>query len=207
MAVDVFGPPLDLAVARRRLAGRCRRQREFAGMAAGLVVAGAVLCLTGRSELGWPLLLGAATAGVGAAWARSERRTLLTRLVAQGDALTLPAVRAYADRLLGRRRVIASGLRYAIDSCMGPTTEFALVRPERVDEHTERLERLAAAFADPAVPIEPASAALCVRMLREPVSSPLYNVRLPPSELDRLLTAIERGVSVGEPAAAGEPAW
>src|SRR5205814_5460541 len=122
-------------------------------------------------------LLGAAAAGMGAGWAWSERRTLLTRLVAQGDALTLPAVRAYADRLLGRRRIIASGLPYAVESCSWPTSEFALVRPERVDAHTERLERLAAAFADLDVPIEPASAALCVRMLREPVSSPLYNVR------------------------------
>ena len=40
------------------------------------------------------------------------------------------------------------------------------------------------------------AAALCVRMLREPVTSPLYNSRLPEEQLDRLLTTIERGVEL-----------
>jgi hypothetical protein len=195
--VDAFGPPIDLAVARRRLVSRRRRQREFGGIAAALSAAGALACAGGQSSVGWPLLLGAAAAALGAAWVWGERGALLTRLVAQGDALTLPAVRAYAERLLRRRQTIAAGLRYALDSCAWPTSEFALVRPERVDEHTERLARLAEAFADPAVPIDPSSAALCVRMLREPVVSPLYNVRRSPAELDRLLTAIERGVLAG----------
>jgi hypothetical protein len=193
--VSTLGPPLDLAVAGRRLASRRRRQREFLCIAAGLTAIGALLAVAGRMGQGWPLLIGAAAAAVGAAWVRSERRMLLTRLVAQGDALSLPDVRAYADRLLARRLVIASGLRHVVTCCAPGSGELVLVQPERVDAHSERLERLADAFADPDVPIVPASAALCVRMLREPASSPLYNPHVPESELDRLLTAIERGVA------------
>jgi hypothetical protein len=164
-------------------------------MAVALGGVGAGLTAGGRSGLGWPVLIGAVAAIVGAAWMRADRRTMLTRLVAQGDALSMPDVRVYADRLVARRLVIASGLRHVISSCARGSGELVLVQPERVDAHADRLKRLADAFADPHVPIHPVSAALCVRMLREPASSPLYNPHVPADELDRLLTAIERGIA------------
>ena len=164
-------------------------------LAAFLGVAGPAAFAT-RIGLGWPLLAGAVSAAVGVLWMRADRRAMLIRLVAQGDALSLPAVRAYAERLLDRRTTIAGGLRHVVRSCSGVSGEMTFVQPDRVDVHWQRLERLAAAFADPGVAIQPASAALCVRMLREPVTSPLYNPRLPAEQLDRLLTAIERGVEL-----------
>jgi hypothetical protein len=185
--------PLDLAEATRRLSRYVRRARESFAAAVALVPAGVVLAATGRDSIGWPLLLGAATAVASGLWIRSERRVLLTRLVAQGDALTLAPVRAHADRLLGRRQFIADGLRHAISSCTFPAADFALVRPERVSAHEERLEWLAAAFADARIPVEPSSAALCVRLLCEPVTSPLYNHQISPDQLDHVLTVIERG--------------
>lgn len=136
------------------------------------------------------------SAAVGVLWMRADRRAMLTRLVAQGDALALPPVRAYAEHLLDRRVVIAGGLRHVVRSCCGVSGEMTFVQPDRVDVQWRRLERLAAAFADPAVDVQPASAALCVRMLREPTTSPLYNPRLPDEQLDRLLTTIERGVEL-----------
>jgi hypothetical protein len=195
MAVDSLdSPPLDLAAAAGQLVDHLRRSRESFGSALALAAVGAALAATRHDGIGWPLLLGAATAAVLGMWIRSERRSLLTRLVAQGDALNLAPVRAHADKLVSQRQSIAAGLRYALSSCTFPSADFALVRPERVMTHARRLERLAMAFADTRVPVEPTSAALCVRLLREPVASPLYNCRLPPDQLDRVLTVIERGV-------------
>ncbi len=194
MVVLPFDPaPLDLAEAARRLARHVHRARESFGAAVALAPAGATLAATGRDGIGWPLLLGAATAVACGLWIRSERRVLLTRLVAQGDALGLAPVRAHADKLLSQRQSIATGLRHAISSCAFPAADFALVRPERVSAHERRLEWLAAAFADARIPVEPSSAALCVRLLCEPVTSPLYNHQIPPDQLDHVLTVIERG--------------
>jgi hypothetical protein len=193
--VDALGSPLDLAAAGLRLDALARRQRELLVLAAALCVAAPVAAATGIG-LDWPLLAGAVSAAVGVLWMRAGRRAMLTRLVAQGDALSLPAVRVYAERLLDRRAAIAGGLRHVVRSCSGVSGEMTFVQPDRVDVQWQRLERLAAAFADPDVAIQPASAALCVRMLREPVTSPLYNLRLPEEQLDRLLTAIERGVEL-----------
>jgi hypothetical protein len=193
--VDTLGSPLDLAAAGLRLEALARRQRELLVLAACLGIAAAAAAATGMG-LDWPLLAGAVSAAVGVLWMRADRRAMLTRLVAQGDAMALPPVRAYAERLLERRAAIAGGLRHVVRSCSGVSGEMTFVQPDRVDVQWRRLERLASAFADPDVAIQPSSAALCVRMLREPVTSPLYNPRLPEEQLDRLLTTIERGVEL-----------
>ena len=187
--------PIDLAAAGRRLEAWRRRQRECLALAAGLAAAVAGVAAVGLG-VSWPLLVGAAAAAMGCLWAHSNLRSTLTQLVAQGDAWSLPAVRAHAARLVDRRWRIASGLRRVVNSCRDPSGEMTLVQVDRVDAHWQRLERLAEAFADPQVTVHPVSAALCVRMLREPVTSPLYNPRLPEHELDRLLTAIEAGVAM-----------
>lgn len=187
--------PTDLAAAGRRLEAWRRRQREFLALAAGLAAAVAGAAAVGLG-VSWPLVAGAAAAAGGGLWARSKLRSTLTQLVAQGDAWSLPAVRVHAGRLVERRRRIATGLRRVISSCRDRSGDMTLVQVDRVDAHWQRLERLAEAFADPDVTVHPVSAALCVRMLREPVTSPLYNPRLPERELDRLLTAIEAGVAL-----------
>ena len=65
---------------------------------------------------------------------------------------------------------------------------------ERVELYAHRLDRLASAFADQSLQVSPVAAALSVRLLSEPITSPLYNDRLPVQRLDQILAAIERGV-------------
>jgi lipopolysaccharide/colanic/teichoic acid biosynthesis glycosyltransferase len=192
--VEGLGPaPLDLAEA-RRLAESHRRHVRALGIAVLLLgVAGSGLIAGGLMVYGWPLVVGALTAAVVASRALAGHRRTLTRLVAQGDAFAVDAVRSHAVRLERRRRRLAGGLRYALRSCSSPMADMAMVRPERVAPLAVRLELLADALADPDVTIEPVSVALCARLLNEPMHSPLYNDRLPAAQLERVLARIERG--------------
>jgi hypothetical protein len=162
------------------------------GMTACMAGIGALAA--GAAQLGWALLIAAAAAGAGAAWVRSDRRELLTRLVAQGDALSLPVVREFAASLASRRHAVAAGLGHAVRACGPAGSEFSVVRPERVSGRIDRLRRLADAIADPRVAVRPASLALCIRLLRYPTISPLYNPAHADELLDRVLGVIEEGV-------------
>jgi hypothetical protein len=195
--MEGLGPaPLDLAEA-RRLADAHRSHLRALGLVVVLLgVAGAVLVAAGRAGYGWPLLIGALTAAAVAWWALTDHRRTLTRLVAQGDAFAVEAVRRHAERLDRRRGRLAGGVHYALRSCSSPMADMAHVRPERVAPVAVRLELLADALADPGVTIEPVSLALCARLLSEPAHSPLYNDRLPAVQLERVLARIERGVAL-----------
>jgi hypothetical protein len=181
------------------LAAQARRGREFAVIGIVGCAVGAAAMAAGAVQLGWSLLIAAAVAGAGVAWVRSDRRELLTRLVAQGDALSLPAVHDFATTLGARRHAVAAGLGQAIQASSPSGSEFDLVRPERVSHQADRLRRLAEAIADPRVAVRPASLALCIRLLRYPTISPLYNPTHPEELLDRALRAIEEGVARPQP--------
>jgi hypothetical protein len=193
--VDGLGPAaLDLAEA-HRLADAHRRHLRALGVVAVLLgAAGGGLVAANLAVYGWPLVIGALAAAALAWSARADHRRTLTRLVAQGDAFAVEAVRRHAVRLQHRRGRLAGGLRHALRTCSSPMADMALVRPERVAPVAVRLELLADALADPDVTIEPVSVALCARLLNEPAHSPLYNDRLPAVQLERVLARIERGV-------------
>lgn len=161
-----------------------------------LALAGGWLIATDPGGAGVPLLIGAATAIGLAGMYRSDRRRLLVRLVAQGDAYSIEEVRMLAARLLTarERQRLAIALRGAVESLLPGAQSSLMVNPARVDMVAERLAAIADAIADLGVVISAQAAALCRQLLHEPMSSPLCNPRIPEPELPRVLDLVERGL-------------
>jgi hypothetical protein len=190
-------PPLALAQADARLAELGAQARAQIGAAVAVGLLGVALLAVAGGAWGVPVLIGAASALGLAGISRSDRRRLLTRLVAQDDAGALDEVRRFARRLLAPRER-ARLARALVNAARAPrTSELVVVRPERAEPVAAELLALARAIADPDVPLRPRSAALCLRLLVEAPLSPLYNPHVPATDLDRLLELIRGGV--GEP--------
>jgi hypothetical protein len=189
-------PPLDLNVARARLAvlRAVSVHRALAGVVASL--AGLVVLSLAGGRWGVPLLLGGAAALALAALSWGDRERLLVRLVAQGDAWRLDEVARFAERLLlpRRRARLARGLALAAEAGEPGVHEYGTIRPERAGAVVEELRSLARAVGDMNVPLQPVAAALCRRLLCDAAMSPLYNPRLPEDDMWRLLAIIRRGV-------------
>jgi hypothetical protein len=187
---------VDLRVAKARLDVLRRRARETVAGAVVLALGGAVFAASGHSQLAFSFAFGAALGFAIAYLAGAERSHLLTRLVAQGDAGLLAEAEAFARKLSapGMRLRLARGLERAATAGQPGLHEYTWVRPERVFDIRKELLRLAAGFRDLAIPVSPASAALCRRMLCEAAVSPLYNPKIPEAELARLIRVIAAGV-------------
>src|SRR5207247_5743518 len=161
--------PVDLRVAKARLDVLRRRARETVAGAVVLALAGAVFAASGHSQLAFSFAFGAALGFAIAYLAGAERSHLLTALLAQGDAGLLAGAGAFARKLSapGMRLRLARGLERAATAGQPGLHEYTWVRPERVFDIRKELLRLAAGFRDLAIPVSPASAALCRRMLCE----------------------------------------
>jgi hypothetical protein len=189
--------PLDLAQAARHLQELRGRGGRLLGVAFALAVIGVLLLLLSAPNAGIPLLVGAAAA-VFLAWiVASDRRRLLIRLIAQGDATGVEGVPELAQRLCSQRerRRLAGGLRVAATSGQRGEQSLVMVDPGRASDVSERLVLLADALADPARSVTSRAVALGRSLLIDPMRSPLYNPNVPERELVRVLDVIERGVS------------
>jgi hypothetical protein len=193
--------PVELGYARGRLETLGRRQRDLLTGSAVLAVAGALAAALGHAQLAFSLAFGTAVGLAFAYVTRSERSHLLTRLVAQGDESSVADAGAYARKLSApsMRMRLARGLERAAAAGRPGVHGYTWVRPDRVFDLREELLRLAEGFRDPGVAVTPTAAALCRRMLCEPVASPLYNPRIPEAELARLLGVIAAGFSTRSP--------
>ena len=186
---------LDLREAERRLSALSRRSRELIGLGLGLAVVAALTAAISQSGPGVPIAVGAVAAFGLAGLARADRRKLLVRLVAQGDALAIAEVESHAQRLTTprERRRLADGLRTAVAS-VGPGAHVAvMVDAPRVDDFAPRLLGIAEAISDQGVSFSPQALALCGQMLHDPMRSPLCNPHVPERELPRILDLVERG--------------
>jgi hypothetical protein len=172
-----------------------RRVRDLAVASALLTAVGVALAASGHSQAAIAALAAATAGGAAIGFVGSERRRELSRLVAAGQ-VDEPEVQAFAEQLVSpsRRRRLAEGLRRAARAGQPGLQELTHVRPERAHALHAQLLELAAAFADQSRPIQPESAALCRRLLCEPIVSPLYNAKLPLDELERTLAEIRAGV-------------
>ncbi|HEY1853142.1 MAG TPA: hypothetical protein VGG40_01015 [Solirubrobacterales bacterium] len=193
-------PPLSLAEARRGLAELRQRAHHRLGLGLALAAAGTALLVLGHSA-GIPLSIGAAAAALLAALSRDDRSRLLVRLVAQGDAWSIPEVARAARRLVSarERRRLAEGLARAAATVDPRKAEFSLVDAVRAARAHRRLNGLAVAFGDEAVAVHPFGAALCRRLLCDAALSPLYNPAIPDAELDRVIDRIERALGPWSP--------
>lgn len=187
-------PQLDHAQALRRLNDLRSRARHLGWLGAVLALAGTVLVGFGRTRPGVPLLIGAAV-GVGLlSLCRSDRRRLLVRLVAQGDAWALEGVRELAEELRTprERRRLAGGLKAAAEAGRSGAQLSMMVDPARASDAGDRLLALAERFADPLVAVSAQAAAVCRRLLCDARHSPLYNPHVPERDLSRVLDLLER---------------
>ena len=141
-------------------------------------------------------MVGAAAAVGLAGMCRTDRRRLLVRLVAQGDAWAVDGVRELAAWLgTPRERArLASALRAAAAAGMTGAQSPMMISVARAAAVADRLTRLAETLSDPAVRVSAPAVALCRRLINEPMYSPLYNPNIPERELPRVLDAVERGV-------------
>ena len=110
--------------------------------------------------------------------------------MAQGDALTMPAVRRHAQVLVGARHrlMLARGLERAAQP-------GGVAPPSRAQIAAPALRRIAGALRDLSRPVEPWAVALTRAMLELGAASPLLNERIAESELQALLARIQAGVS------------
>lgn len=192
---------LDLRTAEHRLEGLRRRARQLAALGVLLTCAAAVLIGVSPAGPGVPLGVGALAAFGLCGIARADRRRLLVRLVAQGDALAIDSVRACAERLSSRRERerLAQGLRLALRAIAPGTQAPIMVDPGRVDDCAPRLRGLADSVADPRVSCTPQALALCGQLLHDPTRSPLCNPHVPKWELWRILDLVEQGLGMTQP--------
>ena len=187
--------PVDLGWAKTRLDGLARRSRELTFGSICLAAAGIVAAIAGHTQLAFSLTFGAAVGLAFSYLARAECSSLLTRVVAQGDASLVDGAEAWARKLASSpmRLRLARGLERAAASGRPGLHEYTWVRPERAFDAYEELLRLATRFRDLAISVSPVSAALCRRMLCESAASPLYNPKIPEAELARVLGLIAAG--------------
>jgi hypothetical protein len=187
-------PPLDHAQARRQLDDLRSRTRHLAWLGAALALPGAILVGLGQTRPGVPLLVGTAAALGLLGLCRTDRRRLLVRLVAQGDAWALDGVRELADELCTarERRRLAGGLKAAAEAGRTGAQLSMVVDPARAGDAGDRLLALADRFGDPLVAVSAQTAAVCRRLLCDARHSPLYNPHVPERDLSRVLDLLER---------------
>ncbi|MDA8068668.1 MAG: hypothetical protein M0T77_08665 [Actinomycetota bacterium] len=200
--------PLDLRAAEDRLSELATRGRQLLGIGLLLSVLCALMVAASPSGPGVPVGLGAVAAFALAGLARSDRRRMLVRLVAQGDALTIGAVRAHADQLATPRERgrLARGLRLAVRSLEPNARIQLMVDAARVDDFAHRLIWLAEAVADRRARFSPQALALCGQLLHDPMRSPLCNPHVPERELARVLDLVEQGCTWPSPVSAAPAA-
>jgi hypothetical protein len=188
----------DLSAAMTRLTQLRERTRATVEWCVALLILGGVLWLVGSHDLAFSVAAGAVAAVVTGALAEDERRRLLLGLVIQGDATSIPDVRALADRLANdpaERRRVAKALRTAASANPAASRASAAIATARVGVYAPRMLTLADAIADEDRVVTPRAVALCRTLLCDGAISPLYNVNLPESELDRALAAVEAGIA------------
>jgi hypothetical protein len=170
-----------------RLGELRREEYEELGLGA-LALASAVAAAYVVPELALPLFLGGLFVGVRGVVALWRRWDLVERLSGERDAYVIPDVLARAAReaSLDRRRSFAVTLRGWMRAPGSELEErVALSRPE--------LEGLVSDLEDPELPLDPASAVACFRLLSDLAGSPLLNPQLPPEELLWRVRAIRSG--------------
>jgi hypothetical protein len=194
----------DLVTARTRLTELHHRTLAAIEWCVALVILAGVLWLVGSHDLAFSVAAGALTAVAVGALAADERRRVLLGLVVQGDATSIPDVRALADRLAhdpGERRRVAASLRAAAHAERTAGRTPAPISLDRVRVFAPRMLAIADAIAEEGRSVEPTAIALCRTLLSDGATSPLYNTNLPERELDRLLAVVEAGIA--PPALAG----
>ena len=187
--------PFLAKVALERLTARARDAVLGATAAAGAAVP---LVLLGQTPVAVAAAAGAIAGGVVAAYARADRMALIARLVHQrsayeiadvakaAQALVTPQVRARLARSIGRLVLEADGFASA-DPKLAPSYS-------RVREYRDEFMAVAFHLARPASRVHPTAVALVDRLLSHPTMSPLYNERLPATQVRIALHRVQQAI-------------
>jgi len=187
--------PFLAKVALERLTARARDAVLGATAAAGAAVP---LVLLGQTPVAVAAAAGAIAGGVVAAYARADRMALIARLVHQrsayeiadvakaAQALVTPQVRARLARSIGRLVLEADGFAPA-DPKLAPSYS-------RVREYRDEFMAVAFHLARPASRVHPTAVALVDRLLSHPTMSPLYNERLPATQVRIALHRVQQAI-------------
>jgi hypothetical protein len=165
------------------------RREEWQELALAALALGLALVATEiRPALAMPFFIGGvvlAGRGLTALWRRWD---LVDRLAAERDAHVIAEVRVYASRQATkeRRHYFAALIRGTVGQ-PGSATEL------RVRAVADDLQALASELEDESFAIDPASAIACLRLLSDPVASPLLNPELPQEDLRSLVRQIRSG--------------
>jgi hypothetical protein len=174
------------------------RARDAILGAAAAAAASMPLLLLGQAPVAFAAAAGAITGGVVAAYARADRMALLARLVHQrsayeiadvrkaAEALVTPKVRARLARSIGRLVLEADGFEPA-DPKLAPSYT-------RVREYRDEFLAVAFHLARPASRVHPTAVALVDRLLSHPTMSPLYNERLPATQVRIVLHRVQQAI-------------
>jgi hypothetical protein len=170
---------------------RALRHEEWADLAlAATAVAAAIAATRTHPEFALPLFIGGIAVGACGVRALWRRWDLVARLAGERDAHVIPEVLAYARRhaTMDSRRCLAASIRSRL-----PRPGFDVEK--RIDAARDVLEALASELEDQDLDLDPAAAVACVRLLSDPIDSPLLNLRLPPENLRSRVCQIRAGFS------------
>jgi hypothetical protein len=167
-----------------------RRSRLAMSLAAGALAA---LALIVSNALAISIGIGAGFMLLLAISDTFRRRELLARLALNPNAYVVPDVKRYGDRLVvpsGRHR-----LAKALERVLATSgTPGCYCIPDRVNKFRREIEALARSLRMPGTRAEPASVALCWRLLTRAAESPLYNWELPADDLGFQVQRIQAGI-------------
>ena len=141
--------------------------------------------------------LGAGALAALGALALTGRRLLLERLALEPDALEIPEVRAFGERLTtpDARARLAAAIRSMVKDAFQPASRLrCLFLVDRVAAYARELDAIARDLCSPTVRVDPVTAARCQWLLTNAVENPLYDRRLPAEELGSILRRIRAGL-------------
>ncbi len=176
------------------------RQEESQDIALGLLALALALVATRlRPELAMPLFLGGVAVGALGVRALWRRWDLVDRLAGDHDAYVIAEIRTYAAReaTTERRHAFATAIRSTLD---GPVP-LAGGR----DDVVEALRALASELDDDGLDLDPVAAVACMRLVRDPVDSPLLAPGAAPDELRDRVRHIRAGFGPRGTAGADSP--
>jgi hypothetical protein len=165
------------------------RREEWQELTLAALALGLALVATQiHPALAMPLFIGGVIVGGRGMTALWRRWDLVDRLAAERDAHAIAEVRAYASRqaTTARRHHFAALIRGTVRR-PGSAVEL------RVRAARDELEALASELEDENLALDPASAIACLRLLSDPVLSPLLNPELPQQDLRSLVHQIRSG--------------
>jgi hypothetical protein len=164
------------------------RREEWEDSTLGLLAFALALAATRlRPELAMPLFLGGVAVGALGVRALWRRWDLVDRLAGDRDAYVIDEIRSFAAReaTTERRHCYAAAIRNMLDAPVpvtGNRTDVA-----------EELRALSAELDDDGLDLDPATAVACMRLLRDPVESPLLAPGAAPDEVRDRVRHIRAG--------------